>query len=423
MGSIYLHVARPADPGLVPAAIQAAVSRAAAASGQRSPWQLLRWAVVGLAGGWLEVAATVWRGGPESSWPLERRTDPPVTSSRDPFVAASILPTGIGLQIGGFAGDGTVATNLLARAADIVVTHPNAVNAAGLNWARPNVLYVEGAMLDTWLAGAIALRPARSNRIGVLIDRAIEAIGGMPLVQNAIAAFRAVGGGAALQALTEVPLDLSLDLAPGGTSLGAMGNPEVLVDGARRLVDQGADAIAIVADFTRLVDPAGAPGDPYLAGRGVDPIGGLEAILSHLVWHAVGVPCAHAPFLWPSAETCDPRVAAEELGGTFIACVLRGLQTTPRPVSFGDARPGDVLCADVVIVPQGAVGGRGTLAAGARGLPLIAVHNPSVLSVDSTDLGLAAMPARSYAEATGLVLALAAGLDPVTLPGRFAPSR
>ncbi len=415
VGSIHLRVARPADPGQVPAAVRAEVARVAASSGRQEPWQLLRWAVLGIEQGWLEVAATVWRDGPESAWSLERPRDRPLASSRDPFVATLILPTGIGLQTGGFAGDGTVATNLLAQAADVVVTHPNAVNAAGLNWARSNVLYVEGAMLDTWLAGAIALRPVRANRVGVLVDRAIATIGGMPLVQNAIGAFGAVGGGAALCTLTDAPLELALELAPGGTSLGAMRNPDVLVHGARQLVARGADAIALVTEFTHLTDPASDPGDPYLAGRGVDPIGGLEAILSHIVWHAVGVPCAHAPFLWPSAEACDPRVAAEELGGTFIACVLRGLQTAPRPVALGAARAGDVLCPDVVIVPQGAVGGSGTLVSGARGLPLIAVDNPSVLSVDSTDLELAATPARSYAEAAGLVLALAAGLDPLAL--------
>lgn len=402
VATVRARVAGPAD--------DRAITRALRARGQGEP---IRWAIVDVARDGLEVEATLWAGGPTAAWP---ESDPPaqaLPAAGEPFGAVQILPTGIGLSVGGFAGDGTPATNLLARAADYVVAHPNAVNAAGLNWAAPGVLYVEGAMLDAWLSGAIALRPVRANRVGVLVDRAISGQAGMTLVDNAVGALRSVGAGTAIVALTDQALGLTFQSLPSGASAGALANPEILVAGARGLVERGAEAIAIVADFTARVDPAqlGYP-DPYLAGRGVDPIGGLEAILSHLVWHAVGVPCAHAPFLWPEVEACDPRAAAEELGGTYLACVLRGLQRAPRPIAPDAARPGDRSRPDVVVVPEGAAGGRGTLAAARRGIPLIAVDNPGVLSVRTGDLGLGALSARSYAEAAGLVLALSAGMDP-----------
>lgn len=380
----------------------------------------IRWAVVRVEGQSLAIEAAVWNGAepafPASLSPQGRARWPQAalpgglasrSAGAGPFVAAQILPTGIGLAIGGHAGDGTPATNLLAVACDRVVTHPNAVNAALFNWAEPGVLYVEGALLDAWLAGRIALRPVRSNRVGLLVDRGVAEAGGLTLVENAAAAFRTVGGGQADMLLTREPLALSLEQGASGASHGSLANPDVLVSGARCLLERGAEAIALVADFSRLpLDAA-----PYLSGSGPDPIGGLEAILSHAVTLTLGVPCAHAPYLDPSAEPCDPRVAAEELHGGFVTSILRGLQRAPRPIAPADAGPGDVLAPDVVVAPDGALGGPGTLAAAARGIPIVAVRNPSVLGASAAALGISAIPAASYLEAAGIALALKAGLE------------
>ncbi|WP_353737299.1 DUF3326 domain-containing protein [Moorena sp. SIO3B2] len=40
-----------------------------------------------------------------------------------------MIPTGVRAEIGGFAGDATPSTNLLASACDYLVTNPNAVTA------------------------------------------------------------------------------------------------------------------------------------------------------------------------------------------------------------------------------------------------------------------------------------------------------
>jgi len=49
-------------------------------------------------------------------------------------------------------------------------------------------------------------------------------------------------------------------------------------------------------------------------------------------------------------------------------------------------------------------------------VPLIAVSgNPCVLQVDGAALGLPVLPASTYGEAAGLVLALREGLDPGAL--------
>jgi hypothetical protein len=87
-----------------------------------------------------------------------------------PFAVVQIIPTGVRCEFGGYAGDGCPVTNLLASAADFVVTHPNAVNASELNEMADNVLYVEGKSLDDFLLGHLGLLPVKGNRISTLVD-------------------------------------------------------------------------------------------------------------------------------------------------------------------------------------------------------------------------------------------------------------
>ena len=60
------------------------------------------------------------------------------------FNAVLVVPTGIGAEIGGHAGDATPVARLLASVCDTLITHPNVVNASDLNEMPANGLYVEG---------------------------------------------------------------------------------------------------------------------------------------------------------------------------------------------------------------------------------------------------------------------------------------
>jgi hypothetical protein len=57
----------------------------------------------------------------------------------------------------------------------------------------------------------------------------------------------------------------------------------------------------------------------YRAGRGVDSIGGAEAIISHLITKELGIPCAHAPAM--PASDVDASVVRTEtpVGGDWAA--------------------------------------------------------------------------------------------------------
>lgn len=334
------------------------------------------------------------------------------------FTVVHLIPTGVGAAIGGFAGDATPMAHLLASVCDRLVTHPNALNAAHF-FAKPtNALYVEGKALDDWLAGHWVLRPTRRQRIGLLIDRAVEDLpaGSFEAVINAANACRAVHGlEIVAYRLTDLPLGCTLQLGPSGISTGTVARPEALIAGAEALIEAGATAIALLADLGTL-SPAAE--EAYRLGQGVDPIGGLEAILSHLLVDRLGVPAAHAPLIPfdPSPPpVVDPRAAAEYLGHSYLPCILQGLAGHPDLVAPEGAEPGDMPGhrVDAVVVPAGCLGGPGVLAAAERGIPVIAVReNQTVLAVEAADLGMSRVwEVANYLEAAGLLAAMRAGLD------------
>ena len=58
----------------------------------------------------------------------------------DSFNAVFLIPTGIGAEIGGHAGDSTPAAPVFAAACDCLITHPHVVNASDLNEIPVNAL-------------------------------------------------------------------------------------------------------------------------------------------------------------------------------------------------------------------------------------------------------------------------------------------
>ena len=350
-----------------------------------------------------------------------------MTASR-PLPTLLVIPTGIGCELGGYAGDGLPAARLLAAASSCLITHPNVMNAASLYWSDRRIHYVEGWALDRFAAGELALAPRASQRVGVLLDASIEP----ELVlrhRQVIDACRASLGlpiGPVLS--SELPLGVNLQQGASGSSWGTIERPDVLLRAGEQLVAAGATAIAVVARFPE--DPESEALAAYRAGSGVDALAGAEAVISHLLVRHLGIPCAHAPALLPLPldPALDPRAAAEELGHTFLPCVLVGLSRAPDLVPLVDSAmrgTAPMLHAaqlGAVVAPAGALGGAAVLACAERGIPLISVANPCLLEVTAEALGLAAIPASSYAEAAGMVLALREGIDPAALTRQLAGS-
>lgn len=331
-----------------------------------------------------------------------------------PFTVLQVIPTGLGAEWGGYAGDGAPVTHLLAAASDVLITHPNALNAAGLLHKTPNTLYVEGYGLDRFVEGEWALRPVRSNRIGIILDAsASEMRTSLLNVANALRA----SAGISIMGLevTEEPVNARVVVAASGATQGEVENPQTLLDAAEKLIARGAEALAIACQIHQDEDADEA----YVQGQGADPIGGIEAILSHLVVSRFQIPAAHAPaeLPWLPEGVVDPRLAAEACTHSYLPCVLMGLHQAPRFVPISEARPGDLTCRDLdaLVAPASCFGGVPMRACHLLGIPLIAVDNPTVLSVTPDKLGIDTIPARDYLEAAGILLALKEGISLETL--------
>ena len=332
-----------------------------------------------------------------------------------PLPTLMVVPTGIGCVIGGYAGDALPSARLLAAASGCLITHPNVMNGASLYWKDPRIHYVEGYGIDRFAAGDWALRPIRQQRIGLLLDAGIEPELRQRHLQVADGCRATLGLEIGPVVSSDVPLGVHLGLGQSGVSWGTLERPDALLRAGERLKANGATAIAVVARFP---DDQGSQAlQAYRHGSGVDALAGAEAVISHLLVRHLQIPCAHAPALsaLPLDPQLDPRAAGEELGYTFLACVLVGLSQAPELVQRSAANIRDLVADDlgVLVVPEGSLGGEAALACLERKVPVICVTNPSLLQVTSTVLGLGSevLQASSYAEAAGMVLALREGVS------------
>jgi len=344
-----------------------------------------------------------------------------------PLPTLLVIPTGIGCAVGGYAGDGLPAGRLLAAASGCLITHPNVMNGASLYWSDRRIHYVEGWALDRFAAGELALAPVAGRRVGLLLDAGIEPELRTRQIQAAEACRATLGLSIGPVVTTDSPLVVGLSLGPSGSSWGTLERPDALLRAGEKLVAAGATAIATVARFPE--DPGSEALAAYRAGSGVDALAGAEAVISHLLVRQFGIPCAHAPALAPLPldPALDPRAAAEELGHTFLPCVLVGLSRAPDlvplvPVGMAAGARLEAASLGAVIAPAGALGGEAVLACAARRIPVIAVTgNACLLQVNGAALGLEVINAANYAEAAGVVLALREGLDPASLRRPLGP--
>ncbi len=259
-----------------------------------------------------------------------------------PFNAVMIIPTGIGATIGGHAGDATIYARLLAGVCDRLILHPNVVNAADLNEMPENSLYVEGSMLDRFLRGEIFLLPVACNQILVVCNEVI------PATSNCVAAAQMLLGVAIRLEVLGERLVMRSEIN-NGTAGGHVSGVEALCRQVQLIGAVDAVAIHTVIEVDRIA------ADHYLRTlSGVNPWGGVEAIVSRQVSGALGLPCAHAPIETnPEFDECVPaEIAAELISGSMLFSVLKGLHKAPRIASDQSARTISVDDIDVLISPD-----------------------------------------------------------------------
>jgi hypothetical protein len=332
-----------------------------------------------------------------------------------PYTVVLIVPTGIGASIGGYAGDALPVARAIAQICDRLITHPNVLNGAQLYWNLPNSLYVEGYGLDQFAAGNWGLRPVHQNRVGLILDSGIEPELRTRHLQAADATRATLGLNLTDYVVTDAPLNVELRTAASGASWGTIGNPGSLLRAAEVLLTQAkAEAIAVVARFP---DDLGSEAlQAYRHGQGVDPLAGAEAVISHLIVRTFQVPCAHAPALLPLPLDLDlsPRSAAEEIGYTFLPCVLVGLSRAPQfvtqPSPYSETIWADAV--DALVIPATACGGSATLSFSQSRTQIIAVEeNKTSMRVSPEALGMKVIQVHSYLEALGVLVAHRAGIS------------
>ena len=351
----------------------------------------------------------------------------------DTFNAVFLVPTGIGAEIGGHAGDATPAARVLAAACDRLITHPNVVNASDLNEMPENALYVEGSTITRLMMGTAGLLRVRANRVLVVIDaHEIEMFANDAV--NAVSAAHSTYG---LDCPKVVKLDPPLRMTANFTESGRAAGE---IEGLERIVavldeHQGAfDAVAIAS----VIDVSDEYHEKYFSSDGtmINPWGGVEAMLTHALSMLYEVPAAHSPMLESikvadfDLGIVDPRLAAEAVSLTFLQCMLKGLHRSPRittdPETMREA--GVFTAADVscLVIPDHCVG-LPTLAALEQRIPVIAVReNTNLMRND-----LRALPwapgqlhvVENYWEAVGVMTALKAGITPASLRRPLAATR
>jgi hypothetical protein len=338
----------------------------------------------------------------------------------DSFNAVMIVPTGIGAEIGGHAGDATPAARMIASVCDTLITHPNVVNASDINELPENGLYVEGSVLTRLLMGTAGLKRVRKNRVLLAIDKHQDKRLEELCINASAAARTTLGSDCPTVVKIDPPMYMEAKYSSSGSAVG-------IIEGLERLCEvwlkHGSefDALA-VASVVKV--PEGFHWDYFLStGKMVNPWGGIEAMLTHTISMLFDIPSAHAPMMESidianlHVGVVDPRMSAEAVSTCFLHCVLKGLHRSPKVITdrMLFAHPGILTAADIscVVIPDGCLG-LPTLAALEQGIPVIAVReNRNRMKNDLTKLPFRRdklFIVENYLEAAGVTAAIKAGI-------------
>ena len=356
--------------------------------------------------------------GPTSIFEFSRRE----VENTSEFNAVMIVPTGIGAEIGGHAGDAAPAARLLAGACDTLITHPNVVNASDINELPENGLYVEGSVISNLLMGTVGLEKVRANRVMLVIDKHKEKQITERTINAASAARAALGLECPLVVEVDPPIRMLARYSTSGCAVGRVEGLERVCEVLQRHRSEY-DAVALAS----VIDVPWEFHTEYYekGGEMVNPWGGVEAMFTHAITMLFGIPAAHSP-MFESLEIAnldvgvvDPRMSAEVVSMCFLHCILKGLHRSPRIITdkMVFTHPGVLTAADIscVVIPDGCVG-LPTLAALEQGIPVIAVReNRNRMRNDLEKLPFGPgkfFLVENYLEAVGLMTALKAGVTP-----------
>lgn len=313
-------------------------------------------------------------------------------------LGAFIVPTGVGASIGGFAGDASSWARKFAKKSKLIV-NPNVVNAGGFSGITENMFYVEGYSLDEFFKGNLALVPSFENKIGLVFDKAIPQ-DVLNVHINTMNAVKCVYGVNILgYEITKDNVGVEFIMEDCGISTGTVRNPQTMLNSAKLLLEKGCEAIALICLFD---DPENE-NLGYASGIGTDPVGGVEAVLSHYISKELKIPCAHSPaFVDYSiySDLVDIRSASEYITPTFLPCILLGLNQAPKLAQQGIK----IDNLDYLIMPYNCLGSTPVFEALKRGITIYAVkENSTVLNIPPDKISDKIILVNSYSECLELI--------------------
>lgn len=349
------------------------------------------------------------------------------------FNAVLLIPTGVGAELGGHAGDATPVAKLLAESCDQLIVHPNVVNASDINEMPSNSLYVEGSIIDRMLLGSIGLQSSRSNRVLTIIDQHPDKHF-VDAAVNSVSAARVTYGLNCPEVIClNPPIQMFSEYSDSGRAVGRIENLSHCLNKLEN--EKGKyDAVAL-ASVIRV--PLDYHMDYFTSGGDmVNPWGGVEAMLTHSISLLLDVPTAHAPMFESKkienleAGIVDPRMSAEAVSLTFLQCVLKGLYKAPKIVRDETlfARPDVLTVEDIscLIIPDGCLG-LPVFAALDQGITVIAVKKNHNLMKNNLTL----LPwhegqfiqVENYLEAVGVMNALKVGITVESVRRPFSSTK
>ena len=300
-----------------------------------------------------------------------------------PIIAISI-PTGIGAEFGGYAGDFGYIAREFSKYFHVII-NPNAVNGGILSAINYDMSYLEGYLFDEFFKGNIGIipkKPYQTNKIGVIFDKEIpQNIINVHL--NTINALKMVQGieTVAIE-YTEENVGVEI-LVENNISYGNLKNLETLLKSAKKLIKKGAEAIAVVCYFNE-----DSEDENYANANGIDPIGGVEAIISHLIAKEFLMPTAHAPAFKDidiSQKLENPKVTSELISSTYLPCIMQGLSIAPKIVKEGGIKVQDIKA---IVVPKTAMGSSAVLSSVENNVKIITVENNNSLDITCEKLNI-----------------------------------
>lgn len=338
----------------------------------------------------------------------------------DQFNAVLLVPTGVGAEVGGHSGDGGALSRLLASCCDNLITHPNVVNAADINEMSENSLFVEGSVISRLLMGTAGLQKVRANRVMLVLDKHDDEFIHECAINSASAARAALGLDCPQVVLMDNKALMHALYSSSGRAVGRIEYLERICE----VLEEHRDKYDAVALSTLIKVPEAFHKTYFEEKDMVNPWGGVEAMLTHAISSIFDVPSAHSPMMTSreilnlEVGIVDPRKSAEAVSTTYLHCILKGLQRSPRIIANPSLNGAGLITAtdiSCLVIPDGCVG-LPTLAAMEQGIPVIAVkENANRMKNDLDDLPFGAgklFKVENYWEAVGVMNALKAGVAP-----------